>query len=64
MMRALLLMLSCLADYETMRDLAHGAFMAGLVNGTALCGIGTVIVLRRLRLVRGEWLGGRYLIYY
>lgn len=53
MMHALLLMLSCLADYETMRDLAHGAFMAGLVHVTALAGIGSVIVLRRLRLIRG-----------
>ena len=53
MMRALLLMLSCLADYETMRDLAHGAFMAGLVHATALCSIGSVIVLRRLKRIRG-----------
>lgn len=53
MMHALLLMLSCLADYETMRDLAHGALMAGLVHVTALGGIGSIIVLRRLRLIRG-----------
>lgn len=53
MMRALLLLLSSLADYETMRDLARGAFTAGLVNMSVLCCIGTVFILRRLRLVRG-----------
>ena len=53
MLHALLLLLSCLADYETVRDLAHGAFTAGLANLSALCCIGTVIVLRRSRLVRG-----------
>lgn len=53
MMRALLLLLSCLADYETVRDLARGAFLAGLVNTSVLCCIGTAFVLRRSRFVRG-----------
>lgn len=53
MMRALLLLLSCLADYETVRDLAHGAFTAGLVNMSVLCCAGTVFLLRRSRLIRG-----------
>lgn len=53
MMRALLLLLSCLADYETVRDLVHGAFTAGLVNISLLCCVGTVFALRRSRLVRG-----------
>lgn len=53
MIRALLVLLSCLADYETMRDLARGAFTAGLASMILLCGIGTVFLLRRLRLVRG-----------
>ena len=53
MMRALLLLLSCLADYETMRDLAHGAFMVGLANMSVLCCIGTAFALRRSKLVRG-----------
>jgi hypothetical protein len=53
MMRALLLLLSCLADYETVRDLARGAFTAGLVNTSVLCCIGTAFALRRSRFVRG-----------
>lgn len=53
MLHAFLLLLSCLTDYETVRDLAHGAFTAGLVNMSALCCIGAVIALRRSRLVRG-----------
>lgn len=53
MLHALLLLLSCLADYETMRDLARGAFTAGLANLGAFCCIGTIIVLRRSKLVRG-----------
>lgn len=53
MMRALLLLVSCLADYETMRDFAQGAFMAGLVNLSVLCCIGTVFILRRSRLFWG-----------
>ena len=53
MLHALLLLLSCLADYETVRDLAHGAFTAGLVNMSALCCIGTIFALRRRRLFAG-----------
>ena len=53
MMRALLLLLSCLGDYETIRDLAHRAFTAGLVTMSLLCCIGTAFALRRSRLVRG-----------
>ena len=53
MMRALLFLLSCLSDYETVRDVAQGAFTAGLVNMSALCCIGTAFALRRLRWVRG-----------
>lgn len=53
MIRVLLLLLSCFADYETVRDLAHGAFTAGLMNMSALCCIGTVILVRRSRVVRG-----------
>jgi hypothetical protein len=53
MMRALLLLLSCLADYETIRDLARGVFLAGLVNTSVLCCIGTAFVLHRSRFVRG-----------
>lgn len=52
MMRALLLLLSCLADYETVKGLAHGAFTAGLANMSVLCCIGTAIAVRR-RLFRG-----------
>ena len=57
MLHAILLLLSCLADYETFRDLAHGAFTAGLVNMSVLCCIGTGFALRRSRLVRGDGLG-------
>ena len=53
MLRALLLLLSCFADYETVQVLAHGAFTAGLVNLGALCCIGTSIAIRRRRLFRG-----------
>ena len=47
MMRAFLLLLSCFADYETMRDLAHGAFTSGLVNASVLCCMGTIFASRR-----------------
>ena len=53
MMRALLLLLSCLADYETVRDLAQGAFTAGLVNMSALGCTVAVLALRRQKLFRG-----------
>ena len=53
MLHAFLLLLSCMTDYETVQDLAHGAFTAGLVNMSALGCIGAVIALRRSRLVRG-----------
>lgn len=53
MLRAFLLLVSCLANYETLRDLAQGAFTAGLMSMSALCCMGTVIALRRSRLVRG-----------
>lgn len=53
MMRALLLLLSCPADYEAIRNLTHGAFMAGLLNMSVLCSIGAAFALRRSRLVRG-----------
>lgn len=53
MLRALLLLLSCLANYETVADLAHGAFTAGLANLTVLCCVGTVFVVRRRRSIRG-----------
>jgi hypothetical protein len=53
MMRALLLLLSSLADYETMRDLAHSAFTAGLVSMSILCFAAAVFLLRRSRLIRG-----------
>lgn len=63
MVRALLLLLSCLADYETVRDLVHGAFTAGLASMIALCCFGTAFALRRLRWVRGKWHQESYLIY-
>jgi len=53
MLRTLLLLLSCLANYETMRDLAHGAFTAGLANMSALSCIGMAFALRRRRFARG-----------
>jgi len=53
MLRAILVLLSCVTNYETVRDLAQGAFTAGLVNMSALCCIGTAFVLRRRRFVRG-----------
>lgn len=53
MLHVFLLLLSCLTDYETMRDLTHGAFTAGLANMGALCCICTVIVLCRSRFIRG-----------
>jgi hypothetical protein len=53
MMRALLLLLSCLADYETIQNLARGVFTSGLVNMGAFFCIGAVFVVRRLRLIRG-----------
>lgn len=52
-MRTLLLLLCGLANYETIRDLAGGAFMAGLLNMGVFCGIGTAIALRRSRSIRG-----------
>ena len=53
MLHALLLLLSCFADYETIRDLAHGAFTAGLVSMSVLCCIGTGFVLCRRRFFAG-----------
>lgn len=53
MMRALLLLLSCLADYETVQGLARTVFTAGLVNVSVLCCIGTAVATRRRRLFRG-----------
>lgn len=63
-MRAFLLLVSRLANYETVIDLGEKAFTAGLVSMSALCRIDTVISMRRSRLIRGYWLQGRYLIYY
>lgn len=53
MLRALLLLLSCLADYEMVRDLAQGAFTAGLVCMSVLCGTGAIFALRRRKLFPG-----------
>lgn len=53
MLRAFLLLLSCLADYETVRGLAHGAFMAGLANMSLLCFSGAILTLRRRKLLPG-----------
>ena len=53
MMRALLLLLSCLADYETVQGLARSALTAGLVNVSVLCCLGTAIATRRRGLFRG-----------
>ena len=53
MLRAFLLLLSCLADYETVRDLAQGAFTTGLMNMSVLCGTGAVLALRHRKLFRG-----------
>ena len=53
MLHALLLLISCLTDYETVRDLAQSAFTAGLVNMSALFCIGMVFMLRRRQLNRG-----------
>lgn len=53
MLHALLLLLSCLADYETVRDLAQGAFSAGLVNASFLWGTGAILALRRRKLHPG-----------
>ena len=53
MLRAFLLLLSCVADYETVRDFAQGAFTAGLVNMTVLCCTGAIFTLRRRKLFRG-----------
>lgn len=53
MMRVLLLLLSCLADYETVRDLAHGAYTAGLVNMSVLYCTGAIFALRRWKLFPG-----------
>lgn len=53
MLRALLLLLSCLADYETVREIAQGAFTAGLVNLGALSCVGTLFAVRRGKLFRG-----------
>ena len=53
MLRAFMLLLSCLADYETARDLAQGAFTAGLVNMSVLCCTGAILALRRRKLFPG-----------
>jgi len=53
MLHALLILLSCLADYETVQGLAQGAFTTGLVSMGALCGIGIGLAFRRRRFVRG-----------
>ena len=53
MLHALLLVLSCLADYETVRNLAQGAFTAGLLSTSVLCCIGTIFTLRRRKLFLG-----------
>ena len=53
MLRALLLLLSCLADYETVRGLAHSAFTTGLVSMSVLCSMGMGLAFRRRRLIRG-----------
>lgn len=53
MLRAFLLLLSCLADYETVRDLAHGAFTAGLLNMSVLCCTGAILTLRCRKLLPG-----------
>ena len=53
MLRALLLLLSCLTDYDSVRNLAHGAFTAGLVNTSVLCCTGTILALRRRKFSLG-----------
>jgi len=52
MMRALLLLLSCLTDYETTRNLAQSVLTAGLVNMSALGCMGTIFALRRRKFFR------------
>jgi hypothetical protein len=53
MLRALLLLLSCLTNYETVLGLARGAFTSGVANMSALCCIGIGLAFRRKRFVRG-----------
>ena len=53
MLHALLLLLSCLADYETIQALSHGAFTAGLANMGVLTCAGTIFAIRRRKLFPG-----------
>jgi len=53
MLRAFLLLLTFLTDYEAMADFAHGTLTTGLVNLRILSCIGLCLIARRWLSLRG-----------
>ncbi len=53
MLHALMLLISALTDYQTMSDLAQGAFSMGVANVSLLGCIAAGLALRRWKLTRG-----------